>query len=328
MKPARFSKHAFVMAGLLTTACAAEGFEQQVASDQPYEDVEIAGQVNALVYSSASFSMTGAYYGHTNGACSSSTLRNIAGSEPAEAGTYPVFVFLTGTTMPFNGADAQQLTSAMAQRGFVAATVQYDNGSYPSCGAMQTKAKCIWDAANPKSAINAICSRPKADCATKGIVVSGFSQGANLAALSKNYDARVRGAFLMGHGNKASGLIDVSSCSNNAATALLPSQMRSVNGESDSYFGGSAAGVRAQLSAVVGVRCGSSAYNCLQADGSGWFMVSNASLSDRKADHCYFFNGASSNCSTFSGFDTTWSGGTIGWSKETSLNWLAAKATP
>ena len=271
--------------------------------------------------------MSGSYYGsNSSGACDVATPRSIAGSEPTAVGKFPVFVFLTGTTMPFNGTEAQALTNAMAERGFVAATVEYDNAQYPACTAMRAKAGCIWNAVSANSAISKLCARDKADCANKGIVVSGFSQGANLAALSKNYDARVRAAFLIGHGNVASGLIDVRSCANDSATTLLPSEMRSVNGDSDQFFGFTASGVKSQLQAVVGVSC-SSASTCLQADGSGWYIISSSQLSDRKADHCYYFNGANSTCSTFNGLDSGWNTGTSPWSMQPNLDWLASRAT-
>jgi hypothetical protein len=159
------------------------------------------------------------------------------------------------------------------------------------------------------------------------VLVSGFSQGANLAALAKNYDARARGAYLIGHGDKASNIIDVSSCADNAKTALLPSEMRSINGENDEFFGGNASGVRTQLQKVVGVSCAGS-WNCLQADGSGWVMVRASELSDKTANHCYYYQNGNRACTTNNGFDPTWLAGTTPWALGPSLDWLASKASP
>jgi dienelactone hydrolase len=292
-----------------------------VAPDESEDSLEaIDGTSQALT--ATSFSMPDAYYGDSLfGGCSSGSKKDIVGSEPAEPGAYPVFVYLTGTTMSFTGAEAQLLTAEMAKRGFVAATVEYSNSTYPSCSTMKKRAECIFNASSANSAISKICSRAKADC-RQGIVVSGFSQGANLAALSKNYDARVKGAYLLGHGNKAS-IINVASCANDSATALLPTEMRSVNGEKDQYFGGSQSGVRTQLQAVTGVRC--SGTNCLQAGGNGWYIVTNSQVSDGSADHCYFFKGANSSCSSNSGFETAWATGTQPWSLQPNLSWLAAR---
>jgi hypothetical protein len=303
----------------IVTGCA---YEPDVEGDEQAQ-VELDEGAQALTVATQRFSMADAYYGSsTFGGCSSGSKKDIVGSEPVDPGTYPVFVYITGTTMAFNGAEARIVTDEMAKRGFVAGTVEYANGSYPSCGSMKTKASCIFDRNSSNSAISKLCARAKADC-SQGIVVSGFSQGANLAALSKNYDSRVRGAYLIGHGNKAS-IIDVSSCANNSATVLAPNEMRSINGDADQYFGKTADGVRNQLQAVVGVSCPGS-YNCLKADGSGWFMVAGSSVADRKADHCYFFNGANSSCSSYSGLESSWTSGTSAASVSSNLNWLASK---
>lgn len=308
---------AMVYLGLLTTALT--GCAEVDSSESDGE--QIAASTEALT--AAGFSMPDAYYGDsTYSGCSSWNKKDIVGYEPSEPGTYPVFVYVTGTSMSFRGAEAMHITAEMAKRGFVAATVEYSNGSYPSCSKMRTRASCIFAASSANSAIAKLCSRPKADCG-QGIVVSGFSQGANLAALAKNYDSRVRGAYLLGHGNKAS-IIDVSSCANDSATALLPSEMRSVNGESDQYFGKTASGVRAQLQAVTGVSCPTS-MSCLQSSGHGWYIVAANQVSDGSADHCYFFRGANSGCSTHSGLDANWTVGSAPWALPSNLSWLAAR---
>lgn len=284
------------------------------------EGGEIAGSSQALT--STGFTMADAYYGDSWGSCRSSAKKDIVGSEPAEPGAYPVFIYLTGTTMNYQGAEAQLITAEMAKRGFVAATLEYANGSYPSCSTMRTRASCIFNPASANSAVSKLCARAKADC-SQGIVVAGFSQGANLAALAKNYDGRVRGAYLLGHGNKAS-IIDVSSCANNSATTLLPSESRSINGDSDQYFGGSLSGTRTQLQAVSGVSC-PTASSCLQTNGSGWYILGGSQVADGKADHCYFFKGASSNCSSNAGLDPSWVSGSAPWALQPNLTWLASR---
>jgi hypothetical protein len=290
--------------------------------DNDVGDAAVVGTSQALV--TTAFTMSNAYNStDRSGTCSSSTKRTITGSEPSDAGTYPVFIYLTGTSMPFNGPDAQPFVQEMAARGFVSATVQYDSGSYPTCSLMTKKASCIFNGGSTSSAISVLCARAKADC-SKGVVVSGFSQGANLAALAKNYDARVRAGYFIGHGDKASGIIDVSSCADNAKTMLLPSQMRSINGENDEFFGGNANGVRTQLQKVVGVSC-SGSWNCLQADGSGWQMVRATELSDRTANHCYYFQNGNRACTSNNGFDPTWRDGSSSWSLGPSLNWLVSR---
>jgi hypothetical protein len=287
------------------------------------------GDVTSLTQSlvTTAFTMPSGYYStDRNGACSAASVRTIVGLEPSDDGKYPLFVYLTGTNMPFNGPDAQPFVQDMAARGFVAATVQYDSSSYPSCSLMTKKASCIFNGGSANSAISQLCGRAKADC-SKGVVVSGFSQGANLAALAKNYDTRVRAGYLIGHGDKASGIIDVSSCADNAKTALLPSEMRSINGENDEFFGGNASGVRTQLQKVVGVSCAGS-WNCLQADGSGWQMVRATELSDGSANHCYYFQNGNRACTSNSGYDPTWRTGSSSWSLGPSLDWLMSRTSP
>jgi hypothetical protein len=87
-------------------------------------DGVLPGQARQALSTPQSFTMTNAYYADSGSSCSSRATKSIAGFEPAETGTYPVFVYLTGTTMTFNGADAQNLTQEMATRGFVAALRQ------------------------------------------------------------------------------------------------------------------------------------------------------------------------------------------------------------
>lgn len=283
--------------------------------------------VVAEALTTTSFTMSSAYNAaNSSGTCSSSSKKTISGFEPTEDGKFPVYVYLTGTSMPFNGADAQPFIQDMAARGFVAATVDYDKGNYPTCTLMRKRSQCIFDGASANSAITKICARAKADC-SKGVVVSGFSQGANLAALSKNYDSRVRAAYLIGHGDRAAGIIDVSSCADNAATTLKPSEMRSINGENDEFFGSNANGVRTQLQKVVGVSC-SGSWNCLQSDGSGWQMVRASELSDRTANHCYYFQNGNRACTSNNGYDPTWRTGTASWSLGPSLDWLMSRTTP
>ena len=317
----KYVKRAAAMAALLLAACAPD--ESELQSDEA--NVEVSGLEQALV--TAPFTMSAAYYGsNSSGSCSSTSKRAIVGHEPSDAGKFPVFIYLTGTKMPFNGPEAKLFTQQAAARGFVAAAVDYDSSSYPTCSLMTKKASCIFNAGSANSAVSKLCARAKADC-TKGVVVSGFSQGANLAALSKNYDARARAAYLIGHGDKASGIIDVSSCADNARTTLLPSQMRSINGENDEFFGGNASGVRTQLQKVVGVSC-AGAWSCLKADGSGWLMVRPTEVADRTANHCYFYQNGNRACTSHNGFDATFQNGTAPWSLGPNLDWLASRTGP
>lgn len=250
--------------------------------------------------------------------------RDIAGFAPKAAGAYPVFVYLTGTLMKFNGPEAQFLTSEMAKRGFFAVAVDYDNAAYPYCPGMAAKAKCIFDESSNTSAVAQICAQDQADC-SKGIVVAGFSQGANLAALSGNSHSLVKAAYLLGHGDRALNGLDVSRCSDDAHTSLSPVQMRSVSGESDMFFGGDAAGVKKQLQKVVGLSCDDPLV-CSAENGSGFHVLVNDGLQDGSADHCYFLHKANVYCSTYEGLDAGWQHGAAPWAATFNLDWLAKQA--
>jgi hypothetical protein len=208
-------------AGLLGLAVSACG--DMDASEM--SDDDLGSTSSALT--STGFTMSGAYYtdGVFSTSCSSLYRKDIVGYEPAEAGKYPLFIYVTGTTMNFKGPEAMAITNEMAKRGFVAATVDYANSTYPTtCSRMHTRASCIFNPNSANSAVTKLCARAKADC-SRGIVVAGFSQGANITALSRNYDSRVKGAYLLGHGNNASGFINVSGCANDPYTTLLPSSL-------------------------------------------------------------------------------------------------------
>jgi hypothetical protein len=236
--------------------------------------------------------------------------------------------------MTWDAAFDEDIIQYLASLGFVAATIDYPNGAYPSnCSQMQTRAKCIYNANNANSAVSNLCSRASADCAGKGVYVAGFSQGANLSSLSASWSANVKGAYLMGNGDKTDCTgwfpsIDLSACMDKSNVALASSRLREVNGEADQCFGVNQAGVQTELQNATGVACPSGSYDGLQADGSGWRIVRNSEVCDRKADHCYFSNGgtcdATGFCNGVVGFDPGWDAGTtLDWQKIQDLNWLA-----
>jgi hypothetical protein len=272
--------------------------------------------------------MPSAYYA-TSGSgttCVSTSLKSINGHEPAAAGTYPVAVYMTGTYMMYNDLDAQAFTQRMAARGFVAATVEYVNSGYPStCAVLEARATCIFNPASANSAISKLCARAKADC-SKGIVVSGFSQGANLATLAKDNDARARAALVFGDVYKPV-IYNLSACLQDSATVFTASQMRAISGEKDGFAGGSATSVRADLITVTGRTCAATAWDCLQPDGSGWYMVKDTEVVDGAADHCFML-GSGCVTSAISSLDMTFSTGSAAWSLDTGLAWLAGRVGP
>lgn len=251
----------------------------------------------------------------------------INGYEPAAAGTYPVFVYVTGTKLSPWSADDQLITQEMAQRGFVAVSVDYSTrANYPgTCAGLNAAVREIFDSADPSSAIRVVASRPKADVG-KGLVVMGFSQGANIASLAKNYDPAVQAAFLIGNGYNNMGL----TCYHDGATAITADRSRSVMGANDAAYvfagyGGSLDANRQVMETTSGVSCGPAAASCTAPDGSGWYLVQSFETAAGKDDHCFHY--ASSFCGTVP-FDANFLGGSFFWSLGPSLDWLASFTTP
>jgi dienelactone hydrolase len=273
-----------------------------------------------------SFSLSGLFYETVaGGVCKAGKTHAALGFEPAAPGRYPLFVYLTGTTMRYDGPEARKISEEMARRGFVAVSLEYENRVYAYCNSMRAKAQCLFGKSGTDSALSKLCTRSNVDC-DRGIVVSGFSQGANLAALSRNYEPRVVGALLLGHGHRAARAMDSTACQAAAATALELGQTRAINGEADAFFGDTLDGVRKQLEVVSGRSCPGAA-DCLQSDGSGWYIVRGPQLKDGSADHCYFFDTADGYCAKFKGLDANWVAGNEPWSLAPNLDWLASRVS-
>jgi hypothetical protein len=102
--------------------------------------------------------------------------------------------------------------------------------------------------------------------------------------------------------------------------------MRVVDGDHDGFFGSNPDGVRSQLELATSYNC--AGWNCIQPDGSGWYMVQGSELQDGNADHCYFYSNANSTCSSFTNIDPGWDTGASVWEKNPDLDWLVSHATP
>jgi hypothetical protein len=255
------------------------------------------------------------------GVCKQGKQHGAIGHEPSAAGRHPLFLYLTGTRMGYDGPEARKITEEMARRGFVALSVQYENRVYAYCNSLRAKAQCVFGKSGSESALAKLCARANVDCA-RGVVVAGFSQGANLSAMARDYDPRVLAALLLGHGNRAARSMDTTQCQAASATAFDLHQTRAIDGEHDGFFGDTAEGVRRQLEIVSGRSC-PGATDCLQPDGSGWYIVRDAQLRDASADHCYFLDAADGYCAKFKGLDANWAQGNEPWALQPNLDWLA-----
>jgi len=270
-------------------------------------------------------SFTATYTGQGSGASTCNTTFSISGQEPATTGKFPVFVYMVGTGETFTNASASAAVAGMASRGYVAATVAYNSGTFSGCTTLSGKARCIFNPASATSAISRLCARPQADC-TKGIVVGGFSQGAVLATLAKNFDSRVQAAWGIGDGVIYS-IFNLTSCMANGNRTLPSSRLRVVDGEKDQFIGPTAGNVRSQFLTLTGLSCGTTAFTCLQSNGSGWLIVQNAQVGDGSADHCYMRR--TGDCSgSQSSLDLGWQTGTDVWQLNANLDWLTGFTQP
>ncbi len=248
----------------------------------------------------------------------------VSGVVPVDDALHPVFVYLVGTNESYDNAQAQAAVAGMGARGFVAASVQYRSEVFGSCAEIAQKAACIFKPDSSASAISKLCAR--GDC-SKGIVVAGFSQGSVAAILAKKTDARVKAVYGMGAFPSYTSTDNMASCMNNGKHVLASKNLRIVNGERDIFGGSTAKSVRNSARAVTGKDCGSTAFSCLNSNGSGWIMVRNAQVKDKSADHCY--QRASKDCfGSQNVLDAHWKSGTASWTLPSNLNWLKKYATP
>jgi len=304
---------------MLASACT-----DDTSSSEALETPEVHEAQQAV----ATTAFTATYTGQGAGASTCNTSFTLNGVEPSGAGTFPVFLYMIGTGETSTNASATAAVAGMGSRGFVAATIAYDSGTFSNCGVIQGKARCIFNPASPTSAVSALCGRAKADC-SKGIVVGGFSQGAVMATQAKNFDARVQAAWGTGDGVQYTALFNLSSCQANGNHALPSSRLRAIVGQRDQFVGngalgigaGTAAAVRTQLASLTGVSCGTAAFDCLQSNGSGWYIVQNNQVQDGAADHCYMR--ASGDClGNQNNLDAGWANGSDPWELSANLDWL------
>lgn len=289
-----------------------------------FRQTVLAGVVSLMtLFSATASSQTASFAASYNGASTSGgscgSTYNISGVEPSGTGTYPVFIYMVGTSESYNNASAMAAVNAMAAKGYVAATVDYATSQFGTCSVLSSKSSCIFNPNSSVSAVAALCSRAKADC-SKGIVVGGFSQGSVLALLAKNFDARVQAAYGMGMSNIYA-TYDLSSCVSNGNRTLMSDRLRAVDGELDNFAGGSQPAVQNTLQNVTGQTCKSGSYNCTTSNGSGWIIVKNSQVQDGSADHCYMR--AWGDClGSQNSLDSGWQSGTASWELNANLQWL------
>ncbi len=238
------------------------------------------------------------------------------GSEPAAAGRYPVVIYLHATLSDWsNNVEGQKFVQLAAAYGFEAAAFSYDSwATLNSPTEIGLHANCMFNTASPGNAIAQICARPKANC-TNGFVVAGFSQGGAIAARAKNFNASVQGVWALGiHGPSIPEMIATPT-----GTRVLPNNRLRINVGQGDLTNEAGQSDLSGPNSLTGQSC--TTFNCLQTDGSGYYVVSNSEVSSGAATHCYWF--VNSTCSLWPTFDPTFVSGTTPWSLSTNLSFLA-----
>lgn len=281
--------------------------------------------VTGMAVAQTSFTMT--YKGGSTSSCSSTY--TIKGKEPSGSGKYPVYVHTVGTGEPYDSAWAQAAVDAAVARGMIAATVQYDNGSFGTCSTIGQRAKCIFNPSNTNSAIAQLCKRGKADC-SKGVVTGGLSQGSIISVLSKDYDSRVRASMGQGAGSTYTVAYNLQSCMANGKHKQPGDRLRIVNGERDMFVGGTESVARSQAELVTGLKCsGLSPTECFRSNGSGWAVVKDYQVLDLYADHCFMGLGTyGAQCTGILAVDANYQYGSAAWALPATMNWLKSFVTP
>jgi hypothetical protein len=275
------------------------------------------------------------YTGTLQGEAPCNTTYRTTGFRPvdpsAPGAKYPLFLYFAGTS--FSDADmlaqytsiaGQAVTAAMAARGFVSVSVQYDNrftslfDNSLSAQGIQNKLACMFGSSNADSLVVKLCALKDAngngivDCSL-GIATWGHSQGALISVDAAQYDHRVNAAFATGY----------ASSSPAPAPTLAFNRIRLANGENDSPNNNTS-----YMNNAVGVTsqdCPGAVDQCLRPDGSGWILVRQAQLLQNQADHCWF--GKTSCSANNENLEPNWTPGTTSpFSLAATANWLAAAA--
>jgi hypothetical protein len=241
-------------------------------------------------------------------------------------GPYPVFIYAPGTYETYTDPLSMEFVAAMAARGFLAATVQYDNNeAVQLCSTYTPRAQGIYDANRATSATGVLCSLSHADC-SKGIVTSGTSQGGFLAVLAANYNPNVKAVYALSMSDFAQNQDISYPCVDKPSTIIPANRLTIVNGAADPFFGG-----QQPVENVSGYTCTAGSTQCWSPDGSGagWYLVQNSQNKNGIAGHCYFLDVSGRNQNSCFGIgDPSWlPPAAYNWSLDTNLNWLATFGT-
>ena len=266
--------------------------------------------------------------------------------------TAPLFIALDGTWGGVNGAwggFTKSIVQDMAKRGFVAANVEYQSKGPYSCGCLGSQAmsgytpqgdalscssgadgiyddsKAVFDISNVNSAISRLIAAAASTAGsgyakaslTKGVAVSGWSQGTNVGRISQTWlGGNLKASYFIGIGRRISSNggyahvpavpYDVECQDNNrtaspAYTRIPGTKMRAFLGSADTSYMNPAttANAKQMLIEVTDHGSGSSGNYYYTTSKAGWEVVPGA------------------------GHSTIDTAGSSAWSRRTNANWMA-----
>lgn len=280
------STHVWLSALVGAVCCMATLFKPALAADTPQPILPTEGS----------------YLGTENSRGACLKRYRIVGHAPAGAGRHPLFLYFVGTNISGNAAEAEdyqsatplQVTAAMAARGYVAYSVQYDNGLATWLSNRKAVMRCLFDSTAQGGLLEQLCQQPGSggaavDC-EKGITTWGHSLGGAIAISARNLAPRVRAAWATGVGGIKAW--------DGTPPALPPQRIRIVNGSKDAvpllgWLIGNNNDTRRlsrELALTPAQDCPGQQHQCLRPDGSGWILVQPEELAPRRnPDHCWFY---------------------------------------
>lgn len=251
----------------------------------------------------------------------------VYGAKPAAPGNYPLLLYVHGTFGNLSGnAEGKAFVNWAASQGFVALALTYNSAFTNSDSGYAGHAYCMFDQAHPNNGVAQSCATLGADC-SKGFTVAGFSQGAVIGAISKNYNQNVNAVWAIGLSAAILPKNTVPSymVASPQGSRALPNDKLVINmGETSSCGGKKLCSYDLpSLKEMTGVDCGTS-YQCVQ-NGHGYYVVSNTEVADKKADHCYWEGNGGCRISNFKGDGNFKPEATTAWSMIRNLEWLRSQ---
>jgi hypothetical protein len=255
----------------------------------------------------------------------------------------PAYIHHVASSDDCSHYSVQTYLDEMVNRSFAAFCVAYPRSTEDQYveGFFDQKAQWIYSSSNQYGALTGICNLEGVDCSL-GVAVHGSEQGGHIASLSKKHDPRVTAILEFGGGcsaqlsgtplqtarglvydhTQAQTLSGAACYSGGSATATQTEQqlyrtkdiLRVVAGVNDDLFSH-----QSQMIYHTGYNCGD-AVDCLQADGSGYYLVRSPENPTGERDGREFY-------SNLNAFTTNFEYGAYAWAMTANLDWLAGKAT-